>query len=207
MSIGNKTASNRVLALAAGIAFFLSGSFMTAAETDPEDGTMLIVDFGADATPWPNVDDAVMGGVSSSRMRMEADTAVFEGTLSLENNGGFASVRSNDLEPDLTGYKGIRVRVKGDGNAYQFRIRTGFDRANYQHSFDTTKDEWTEVDLPLSAFDAAFRGQALPDHPPIDPAKITSMGFLIADKQEGQFRLEIDWVRAYPAGPVDKSNQ
>ena len=43
-------------------------------------------------------------------------------------------------------------------------------------------------------FIATYRGRRLPDHPPIDPSQIQSFGFLIADKQEGPFELEIDWI-------------
>ncbi len=160
---------------------------------------LTIVDFGLEATPWRNIDDVVMGGVSSSRMRLEEDVAVFEGRLSLENNGGFASVRSDVLSQDLAGYTGVRVRVKGDGRTYQFRIHTAAttDSTSYQMSFETEQDNWLEADLPFSGFIAGFRGRPLPNHPPIDPAKITTLGLLVADRQQGDFRLEIDWVRAY----------
>jgi monofunctional biosynthetic peptidoglycan transglycosylase len=158
-----------------------------------------LFDFRLSDEPWRNVDDSVMGGVSSSRMRIEDEVAVFQGELSLENKGGFASVRSDLLDKDLTGFEGVRLRVKGDGKKYQLRIRTdrAFDGPSHQMTFKTEKDAWIEIDLPFSEFFAAFRGRPLPDHPPIDAAKIKTMGFLIADKQEGDFRLEIDWVKAY----------
>ncbi len=45
------------------------------------------------AAGWQAVNDGVMGGVSDGRFRMtERQTLEFYGTLSLENNGGFASV-------------------------------------------------------------------------------------------------------------------
>lgn len=161
--------------------------------------TISIVDFGRDTSVWRSVDDVVMGGVSSSRMRTVGDAAVFEGTLSLENNGGFASVRSERLQADLTGCEGVRIRVRGDGNRYQFRIRSNaaLDGPSHQLTFETRADEWFEVELPFSMFTAAYRGRPLPDYPPIDAGEIATVGFLIADKQEGEFRLEIDWVKAY----------
>ena len=175
-------------------------SLLIGAPVSAEDETSTpIVDFGADSSPWRSVDDDVMGGISSSRMRIEGDAAVFEGRLSLENNGGFASVRSGILQQDLGGHKGIRLRVKGDGQKYQFRIRTdsAFDGPSYQMTFQTRSEEWIEVELPFSEFMAAYRGRQLPDHPPIDSGNIATVGFLIADKQEGDFRLIIDWVKAY----------
>jgi NADH dehydrogenase [ubiquinone] 1 alpha subcomplex assembly factor 1 len=158
-----------------------------------------LFEFQSQEKPWPNVDDVVMGGVSSSRMRIEDSTAIFEGKLSLENNGGFASVRSNSVIQDLTGFNAVRLRVRGDGKRYQFRIRSSqsFDGASYQMTFETEKGIWKEVELSFSDFVAAFRGRVLPDEPPIDASRISAFGFLIADKQEGPFRLEIDWIQAF----------
>lgn len=169
-------------------------------ESVPEMKT--VVDFGPATSPWRDVDDVVMGGVSSSDMRIDGDVAVFAGELSLENNGGFASVRSGVIDADLTGYDGVRLRVKGDGNRYQFRIRTNanFDGPSYQKSFATTRGTWMEIELPFAEFFAAFRGRELPNEPPLDAAEIATAGILIADKQEGPFRLEIDWIKAYNPG-------
>jgi len=40
------------------------------------------------------VNDGVMGGVSQSGLRHDPQGMIFEGQVSLENNGGFASMRS-----------------------------------------------------------------------------------------------------------------
>lgn len=54
------------------------------------------------AQQWQAVNDGVMGGISDGRFRITADqTMEFSGTLSLENNGGFASVRSRPAEGPL----------------------------------------------------------------------------------------------------------
>jgi hypothetical protein len=48
------------------------------------------------AQQWQAVNDGVMGGVSDGRFKItDAGTLEFSGTLSLENNGGFASVRTS----------------------------------------------------------------------------------------------------------------
>ena len=209
MPITKQNESRGVMRCTALVVVVLSGAFMSAGEDLAETETKLVVDFGPESIPWRNVDDSVMGGVSSSRMRIEGDTAVFEGELSLENNGGFASVRSDLLEQNLTGFEGVRLRVRGDGRKYQLRIRAdkALDGPSYQMTFETQKDARIEVDLPFSKFFAAFRGRQLPNHPPIDAAKIATMGFLIADKQEGDFRLEIDSVQVYRAENKVKSGK
>jgi monofunctional biosynthetic peptidoglycan transglycosylase len=162
----------------------------------------IVAHFDEGTKPWRNVDDVVMGGVSSSKMQIVDGIAIFSGKLSLENNGGFASVRSQPLKTKLDGCNGIRLRVKGDGRTYQFRIRTNtaFDGASYRLSFDTKEAVWTEHELPFSDFEAAYRGRLLPDHPPIDPARIETVGLLLADKKPGPFEMHIDWIKAYTHG-------
>jgi len=159
----------------------------------------VLFDFAADENAWRSINDGVMGGISSGRMRMLETTAVFEGNLSLENNGGFASVRSGALDSDLDGFTGFRVRIRGDGKRYQFRAHTSgaFDGPSYLCTFDTRKDEWQEIALPFSKFEASFRGRALPDFPALKPDEIVTLGILIANEQEGDFHLELDWIRAY----------
>jgi NADH dehydrogenase [ubiquinone] 1 alpha subcomplex assembly factor 1 len=39
----------------------------------------------------------------------------------------------------------------------------------------------------------------LSGEPPLDPTKVTSVGFLISDKQEGPFQLEVAWIKATSA--------
>jgi NADH dehydrogenase [ubiquinone] 1 alpha subcomplex assembly factor 1 len=148
---------------------------------------------------WRIVNDVVMSGVSQSEIIITDDsTAIFQGMLSLENNGGFASVRTNPTDYQLTGYAIITARVRGDGRTYQLRLRTDdrFDGISYQSEFQTVDGEWIAVELPFGEFVATFHGRRVPDAPVLDPGKIRQIGFLIADKKEGPFRLEIDWIKS-----------
>jgi hypothetical protein len=117
--------------------------------------------------------------------------------VSLENNGGFASVRSLPAKHELAGGDAFVIRVRGDGRRYKFTARTdrSFDSAIYQLAFATKKGEWVEHRLPLREFVATFRGRVLPGEPPLDAARIASVGFLISEKQAGPFRLEIAWIK------------
>jgi monofunctional biosynthetic peptidoglycan transglycosylase len=159
----------------------------------------MIIDFRAGAEPWRNIDDVVMGGVSSSDMLIEDGVAVFHGEVSLENNGGFASVRSEPRDHDLSAFDGLVLRVRGDGKRYKLRLRTtpSFDGPSYQAMIHPVPDEWHEISVPFSDFRPVFRGRVLPDHPPLDPAEVKTIGLLIADKQAGPFRLEIEWIAGY----------
>lgn len=164
-----------------------------------------LFDFRAstNSSAWQIVNDDVMGGVSTSSFRMTNGVALFHGKVSLENNGGFASARSLPAHHDLAGGDTFVIRVRGDGRRYKFTARTapGFDSTIYQCAFTTKKGEWEEHRLPFKQFVAAFRGRVLSNEPQLDAGKVTSVGFLISDKQVGPFELEIAWVKvALPAG-------
>ena len=151
-----------------------------------------------EADKWRSVDDVVMGGVSQSVFSVTPEeTGVFSGELSLENNGGFASVRRNVEEVDFARVEAIALRVKGDGRPYQLRLQTetANNSVSYRAEFETTADEWREVRLPLSDLEPVFRGRVVPDAPDLVASEIKQMGFLLADKQPGMFRLETDWIR------------
>ena len=66
-----------------------------------------------------------MGGLSKGHGSFsDANTLRFFGKPSLENNGGFSSIRTKDLNLGLQDYKGLAMRVKGDGRTYQLRLNT-----------------------------------------------------------------------------------
>jgi monofunctional biosynthetic peptidoglycan transglycosylase len=152
---------------------------------------------------WTAVNDVVMGGISSGGMgTTEHGTALFAGRVSLENNGGFASVRSRLRRCDLGAYSGVTMRFCGDGRRYKLDLKTDspLDGILYRTPFETSKGEWQTRYFPFSKFKASFRGRRFAEAPPLDPARITSIGVLISDKQAGQFRLEIAWIAAFSAG-------
>ena len=167
------------------------------------DRTVYDFQTATNSVAWQVVNDDVMGGVSTSSFRLTNGVAVFQGKVSLENNGGFASARSLPARHDLAGGDSFVIRVRGDGRRYKFtaRIDPSFDSAIYQCVFMTKKGEWEEHRLPLKQFVATFRGRVLSSEPPLEAAKVISVGFLISDKQEGPFQLEVAWIKmALPPG-------
>ena len=158
-------------------------------------------DAGAvDPGRWSVVNDDVMGGRSSSRVERTGEGSVrFRGQVSLENNGGFASIRTDLGTLDLSDARGVALRVRGDDRRYQIRLRTTgpWSRIWYRADFETVAGEWLEIRSPFSEFEPTFRGRRPPDAPPLDPSAIRQLGFLIADKREGPFELEVSWIRAY----------
>jgi len=160
----------------------------------------ILFDFATatNAAAWQIVNDDIMGGVSASKFEVTNGVAVFRGKVSLENNGGFASVRSSPVQQNLTGLDAFVVRVRGDVRRYKFTVRTerSFDTPIYQCAFTTRRGEWEEHRLAFKDFVPTFRGRVLTHVPALDPARVTSVGFLISDKQEGSFKLEVAWIKA-----------
>ncbi len=154
-------------------------------------------DNSPDEPHWIAVNDGVMGGRSSGAPTVADGTLSFKGVLSLENNGGFSSVRSVGRDFDLSGISVVVLRVRGDGRRYQLRLATDARHrgivVSYGAGFDTAAGEWVEVRLPLAQLDPTVRGTSLPG-PPLDASQIREIGFLIADKREGAFALDVDWV-------------
>jgi len=167
------------------------------------DKTLFDFSTTTNAAAWQTVNDDVMGGISRSSFHLTNGVALFRGEVSLENNGGFASVRSLPAQHALGGCDAFVLRVRGDGRSYKFTARTttGFDSPIYQAAFKTKKGEWEERRLPLKQFLPTFRGRVLSGEPPLAPEKITSVGFLISDKQAGAFRLEVVWIKAVKLPP------
>lgn len=147
-------------------------------------------------TDWRIVDDGVMGGKSSGNFYInESGDGLFEGFVSLDNNGGFSSVRyreSFQLQSQTT----IKIQLKGDGSKYQFRVKANsFDRHSYIAEFKTS-GEWETVEIDLSTMYPAFRGRTL-SIPNFDKDQIEELAFLIGNKKEQEFHLEIKSIQLF----------
>ena len=146
---------------------------------------------------WNIVNDDVMGGISKSYLSLNDEkNLVFNGYLSLDNNGGFASSRLSFPKETLSGVKSFKIKVKGDGNIYKLRFRQNNRRASYSADFNSSKDKWTEVEILLEDFKPTWRGFTYSDYPAPDIEKISELGIQISDKQEGAFELELKHIKA-----------
>ena len=154
---------------------------------------------------WVAVNDNVMGGFSQGKVSLSKKGILrFSGVVSLDNNGGFASIRSRPGQHDLSPFAGLLIRVRGDGQRYACNLRTDFDimAGSYQCKFATEKGVWQKIFLPFADFVPTSFGQVMRDAPSLNTAAIRSFGFMISDKQAGPFRLEVDWVKAVRHRPV-----
>ena len=143
---------------------------------------------------WIVVDDVVMGGKSNGNFQLNKDgKGVFSGKISLDNNGGFSSVRYGFNKLNIEKFKSIVLKIKGDGKNYQFRIKhKSFDYASYIASFSSS-GEWQEIEIPLNSMYPSFRGRKL-DEPNFFHKSIEEVTFLIANKKNEDFILLIDKI-------------
>jgi hypothetical protein len=159
--------------------------------------SLLLFDFNdhADISTWQVVNDNVMGGRSKSAFHLnDVGHGVFEGTVSLENNGGFASVRHRFNAITNKECQNVAIRLKGDGKRYQFRVKSTLDQRHSYIAYFETSGAWQTVILPLENLYPTYRGQNL-DLPNFDGESLSEIAFLIGNKKAEAFHLEMDWIR------------
>lgn len=156
----------------------------------------IIFDFNkkSDISEWRIVDDVVMGGKSSGNFKLtEEGHGLFTGHVSLENNGGFSLVEYTFNGMSVKGFSKIRIKLRGDGKDYQFRIRNSSeDYYSFINTFSTS-GEWEFIEIPLKEMYPSFRGKKL-DMPNFSGDKIEQVAFLIGNKKEQDFKLLIDKI-------------
>ncbi|WP_308990843.1 CIA30 family protein [Mariniflexile litorale] len=147
-----------------------------------------------DITHWKTINDVVMGGKSNSFFTLnEAGFGVFSGQVSLENNGGFSMLQYNFDKKNTSTFTRACITVKGDGKTYQFRIKSNAtDKHSYIAIFDTISN-WTTIEIPLNSMYPAFRGNVL-NLPNYSGEHMAQIAFLIGNKKEEVFKLEIDSI-------------
>jgi NADH dehydrogenase [ubiquinone] 1 alpha subcomplex assembly factor 1 len=155
-----------------------------------EKALLPLLDFAAPeaAQKWQAVNDGVMGGVSDGRFRITAEkTLEFSGTLSLENNGGFASVRTKPADLDIKAGDTLVIRVRGDGREYVLNLYTKSRRMafSYRAALPTEKDAWTAVSVPLADFVPTSFGKQVQGMGPVEPDQRKWAG-LHAERQESR---------------------
>ncbi|MGQ7869587.1 CIA30 family protein [Sunxiuqinia sp. sy24] len=157
---------------------------------------LVLFDFSktSELSDWTVVNDDVMGGRSTSSITLDPEgNGVFEGTVSLENNGGFSSVRYRTGSTNIAGLKKVGIRLKGDGKRYQFRVKAkASDYFSYVGYFQTS-GEWQLVEISLQNLYPAFRGRRLSE-PNFSGDSIEEIAILIGNNKNEAFKLELDQI-------------
>jgi NADH dehydrogenase [ubiquinone] 1 alpha subcomplex assembly factor 1 len=152
---------------------------------------------GADTAPWSIENDGVMGGRSQGFVEVADGTLVFAGEVVTEG-GGFTSVRAAS-QADLSGYDGIELRVRGGGRTFELNVDDGTrsrGREVNRRAPVPTSDSWEAVRVPFASLDESAHGEPVRVGP-LDLSAVRSIGIYIIDGNDGPFRLEVDWIRAY----------
>ncbi|MBC8756031.1 CIA30 family protein [Kordia sp. YSTF-M3] len=158
------------------------------------------VDFGKykDGDLWRITDDGVMGGLSKGDYRFSDDGVVFDGTVSLENNGGFSSYKSRFKKTDLSSYTKviIRYRSKNYIMGFTFEMDKRWYVPYYKVSLKPTDWKWVEAEIAFSEFDRYNIGSKRPGRLTQEELKkILRVGFTSNEKRAGDFKIEIDYIK------------
>ena len=167
-------------------------------ESESSENTEKLFDFSKEShSEWFLVNDDVMGGVSQAQIqRINQSVMSFSGRLSLKNNGGFSSVRSFIPKSALASFDGLTFKIRGDGRLYSILVTTQDPRISWQSEFETD-EEWQTVTISFDEMRMSVRGWKVENSPKIVGSKVTSIGFIISDKIQEPFNLEIDWIAAH----------
>ncbi len=155
-----------------------------------------LLEFGAGEPAWYSRNDTVMGGVSSSRLRVNGGVLRFSGQVRLENNGGFSGIRSSPGHYDLSGVSSVVLRVRGDGRRYALQLGTSATSGvTYRNEFGTVAGQWIEVKIPLSSLRPTRSGERV-QGPALDTRRVAFFGLVIGNGRAESFSLDVDWIRA-----------
>eukprot|EP00051_Salpingoeca_urceolata_P032437 m.15766 g.15766 ORF g.15766 m.15766 type:complete len:317 (-) comp5083_c0_seq1:16-966(-) len=141
-------------------------------------------------------------------------SALFSGRLSTHvpvgsevRRSGYALCRSKPPAPtlfgsshiDLSAFSGFELEVRGDGRTYIANIQTGSlqDDDLYQ-AFVYTRGGpmWQTVHVAFADFLLTNRGYVQNEQTQLDAHRFSTLGFLLADRVDGPFDLEIRRISA-----------
>ncbi|NNC47738.1 MAG: CIA30 family protein [Sphingomonas sp.] len=171
---------------------------LAAAFVSPEMATCrTIVDFAeaAEHRRWQVINDGVMGGLSQGELFTREDRLVFAGTINT-NGGGFSSIRRRVGDGLFDGATTLRVTMLGDARSYQLSLRSDVTWRGRSVAYRATLrpqdqgDDWSVATVSLSRLQPSVFGQRV-RAPSFDPTRTQSIGFIIADGQDGPFDLSI----------------
>lgn len=150
-----------------------------------------------DSPQWRAINDTVMGGRSEGKVSFNQNSLSFEGRISFDNNGGFASVRGPFKESDLSKYTQVEIRYKTTGQAVALTLENyrPFYMPYYKKTIPNSEGKWQTITLSLMEFKAYRLGETTGDLLSKEVLKeIIRIGFINGEKKEGAFSLEVDYI-------------
>lgn len=136
---------------------------------------------------WKIINDDVMGGHSSSEYSMNNNSILFSGFTSLDNNGGFASIRGI-LNKNLASHLSqIKIYHEKDERDYEIILKSKKNNYSYRHLLKTEF-------INLSDFEASYRGSKIVNYQSIVASDIESIGIIIADGKQSDFEIILNVI-------------
>lgn len=162
--------------------------------------TPLTFDFGTscdNCDDWFVVLDGVMGGLSKGNVEQTDESIIFRGSISLENNGGFASLRTPYQDYDLSSYKTVTVRYRSTGQDFGLTLNKHrrFWRPQYKTNLPITNGEWETITCNLADFGTYRLGNKIEGNPGAeDLSKVIRLGLISNTKAPTDFEIEVDKI-------------
>ncbi|CAI8431051.1 MAG: Uncharacterised protein [Flavobacterium sp. SCGC AAA160-P02] len=157
------------------------------------------IDFGIakNGNNWWVVNDGVMGGLSEGIKILTKNSILFKGIISLDNNGGFSSLRRSLADKDLTQYNEVEIRYRslGISQALTFAVSNRWYIPNYKVRLEGTLGQWETRTIKLSDFKKFYLGNPMNDYLKKEAIqKIVRIGVITDEKKYGGFEFEIDYI-------------
>ncbi|KAF4446421.1 complex i intermediate-associated protein 30 [Fusarium austroafricanum] len=166
-----------------------------------------------DSGQWTASDDRVRGGSSISHLTTHPTQATFYGHLDTKTLGGagFASQRTKgDLALDLSDTEGLRIDLGCGSSKQTFTLNVkdtipekrpdGRDEAGVSWEVDfKAPTEGGILFMSWDEFKPTYRGREVKDPKPLklnDIKRISLMARSFFDKQDGDFKLTVNWIAA-----------
>jgi hypothetical protein len=162
----------------------------------------MLIDFGADGEEsWYAVNDTVMGGVSNGDVTFDDNSMVFEGAVSTDNNGGFASVRSPQDETDLSMYSRVLIRMKSEGQPFSMVIADSplWYADQFKYDIESPNEDWNTIEILFEDFEeyTIMTGYPEPTGAVMtseDAEEIIHIELMSKQFEDGDFRIEVDYI-------------
>lgn len=158
-------------------------------------------DFGTNhnSQNWRVVNDGVMGGLSKSETNLTENTLIFKGKTSLENSGGFASLRTAFNPGKLKGSKTITIRFKSNSINRTFGIslkdKERFYMPYFKHEFSPKNTNWQTLTVNLEDFKPYRMSETYNAKMPLSYLdNVFALVLIISDKKQGDFDIELDYI-------------
>ncbi|MEO1218708.1 MAG: CIA30 family protein [Bacteroidota bacterium] len=172
------------------LAIFFSSGFLIETEFN----------FGKDkmGNDWEVINDGVMGGLSKGKIEMTENTLKFSGSISLDNYGGFTSVKSPFTKIDLSNSKKVKIRYRTKNQSVAISLENSkeFYKPYFKMNLANTNNEWKTVDRSINEFKENKLGQETSTQ--ISSKFLESVqriGLITSQKKEGDFTVEIDYIK------------